>query len=127
MRTWLRIAGGVVLFGHGVVHMAGFLLLWKITEVGELTYGQMAPDPGTIAGKLAGVVWLDAAMLFCCAAVLLAAGRSVWRPTALVAVALSLPVALIDVRQTVAGVVVDVVVLAAALGSLTLRRARRAA
>ncbi|MFC3984516.1 hypothetical protein [Streptosporangium jomthongense] len=122
MRTWLRIGGGAVLFVHGVIHIAGFLLLWRITEVGELTYGRMVPDPGTAGGRLVGVVWLGAAALFCCAAVLLAVGRPAWAPTVLAATALSLPILLADLSQTGAGVVVDVVVLTGTLLAFLLVR-----
>lgn len=35
---WWRGAAAVVVAAHGALHVMGFLLLWRITDVGEFTY-----------------------------------------------------------------------------------------
>jgi hypothetical protein len=73
-RAWARvavIATALVIAAHGLVHLMGVSLLWKLGEPGQLRYADAVPVPGTVAGYLAGGLWLVAAVLFVTAAVLL--------------------------------------------------------
>jgi len=76
-------AAAVVIAAHGLIHLMGVALLWKLGEVGQLRYATAVPAPGSTAGYLAGGLWLVAAVLFVTAAALLAAGRAGWHLTAL--------------------------------------------
>ncbi len=114
-RAWVRaavIATAVVIAAHGLVHLMGVSLLWKLGEPGQLRYADAVPAPGTAAGELAGGLWLLAAVLFVAAAVLLVAGRAAWRLAALAGVAVSVPVIGLAPGQAIAGLVVDGLIVA---------------
>jgi hypothetical protein len=113
-RVWVRVAllaAAVVIAAHGLVHLMGVSLLWKLGEPGQLRYADAVPAPGTVDGYLAGGLWLVAAVLFVMAAVLLATGRP-WRLAALAGVAVSVPVIGRAPGLAVAGLVVDGLILA---------------
>ena len=113
-RGWARaavIAAAVVIAAHGLVHLMGVALLWKLGEPGQLRYADADPAPGSAAGYLMGGLWLAAAVLFVIAAVLLVARRASWRIVALVAAAVSAPVIGLASGQAIAGLVIDGVVL----------------
>lgn len=89
---WARlavIAAAVLIAAHGLIHLMGVALLWKLGQVGQLRYATAVPAPGSTAAYLVGGMWLVAAVLFVTAAVLLAAGRAAWRLTALAGVVVS--------------------------------------
>ena len=111
---WVRaavVAAAVVIAAHGLVHLMGVALLWKLGEPGQLRYADADPAPGSAAGYLMGGLWLAAAVLFVIAAVLLAAKQASWRIVALVATAVSAPVIGLASGQAIAGLVIDGVVL----------------
>ena len=113
-RGWVRaavVAGTVVIAAHGLVHLMGVALLWKLGEPGQLRYADAEPAPGSTAGYLVGSLWLAAALLFVIAAMLLAARRASWRVVALAAVAVSAPAIGLAPGQAIAGLVVDGLVL----------------
>jgi hypothetical protein len=112
--AWTRggvVAVAVVIGVHGLVHLMGMALLWKLGQPGSLRYADAVPAPGSTAGYLVGGLWLAAALLFVAAAILLAAGREAWRAIALAAVAVSASVIGPAPAQAVAGLVVDGLVL----------------
>jgi len=111
-RRMLRMGGGVVLVGHGLVHLMGVALLWHLAEPGELHYADVHPAPGTLPGLLVGFTWLVAALAFVLAGGLLVTRRAEWRRLALVASVLSGAVLVPSASMAAAGLVVDAVVLA---------------
>ena len=117
------IAAAVLLAAHGLVHLKGVSLLWKLGEPGRLRYADAVPAPGTGAAYLVGGLWLVAAVLFVTAAVLLATGRA-WRLAALAGVAVSAPVIGLAPGQAVAGLTVDGLVLVLVAVSWLRARAR---
>ena len=113
-RAWAQvavIATAVVIAAHGLVHLMGVSLLWKLGQPGQLRYADAVPAPGTVAAELAGGLWLLAAVLFVTAAILLLAGRAAWRLAALAGVAISAPVIGLAPGQAAAGLVVDGLIL----------------
>jgi hypothetical protein len=116
---WARlavVAAAVVIAAHGLIHLMGVALLWKMGEPGGLRYADAVPASGSAAGYVVGGLWLLAAVLFVAAAVLLVTGRA-WRLTALAGVVVSAPVIGLMPAQAVAGLVVDGLVLAVVAGS----------
>lgn len=111
---WARlavIAAAAVIAVHGLIHLMGVALLWKLGQPGQLHYADAVPAPDSAAGYVVGGLWLLAAVLFVAAAVLLVAGRAAWRMTALAAVVVSVPVIGLMPGQAVAGLVLDGLVL----------------
>ena len=111
IRSGARRAGGVVLAGHGLIHLMGVALMWKLGQPGELRYADMSPVPGSAAGLAVGVVWLSAAALFGWAAWLFVAGRPRWRVAALAAVVVSVPVLGPSAAMAAAGLALDALIL----------------
>ena len=105
------IAAAVAITVHGLVHLMGVALLWKLGQPGQLRYADAVPAPGSAGAYLVGGLWLAAAVLFVTAAVLLVTGHAAWRVTALAGVVISAPVSGLAPGQAVAGLVVDGLVL----------------
>jgi Na+-translocating ferredoxin:NAD+ oxidoreductase RnfD subunit len=101
----------VIIAAHGLVHLMGAAVLWKLGEPGQLRYSEAVPTPGSIAGYLVGCLWLAAAVLFVIAGILLLARRAAWRVIGLIAVVVSVSVIALAPGQAAAGLVVDGLVL----------------
>jgi hypothetical protein len=110
-------AAAVIIAAHGLVHLMGVALLWKLGEPGQLRYSEAVPTPGSVAGYLVGCLWLAAAVLFVIAGILLVSRRAAWRVIGLIAVVVSAAVIALAPGQAVAGLVVDGLVLIFAAAS----------
>jgi hypothetical protein len=113
----LRLLVAAVLAVHGLIHLIGFLVPWRIAQVEGFAYRTTAlggsVELGATGVMIVGVAWLAIAVGFVVAAV------GVWRRsawalglTAALATA-SLVVCILGLPETVAGIVVNVVILAA--------------
>jgi hypothetical protein len=118
----LGVAGAVVLAGHGLIHLLGVALYWRLGETGELRYADARPEPGSLWGLLAGGVWLLATALFLATAVLLLRRSAAWRVVGALAVLASVPVLLPMAADTGAGLAVDLGVLTAVLTAVLVNR-----
>lgn len=105
--TWLRAVVAVVMGAHGLVHLMGVALAWRLAEPGELTYADLSVEPGSAAGLGLGGVWLAACLGLAGAAVLLLLRRDAWWWTAAGGVGLSLVVTLLEVRTAPVGLAVS--------------------
>jgi hypothetical protein len=100
-----------LLVAHGLIHLMGVALEWRLAEVGDLRYADAVPVPGSPAGMVAGVVWLAAAGLFLGAGSLLLARRPRWWTWAVAGVVASAAVIALHPAPAVAGLVADGLVL----------------
>lgn len=121
-RPGVRTVAGVVLALHGAIHVIGFVLLWRIAELGDFTYDTATPEAGTWAGRFVGIAWLVAALLFVVAGGLLATGRASWRRPALAGLIVSTPALLVAVSEAAAGLVLNVALLVVLAMPLLARR-----
>lgn len=120
--TWPRMIAAAVLMAHGLVHLMGPALLWRIGEPGSLRYGQVRPAAGSTAALVVGVGWLAAALLFATAGVLLVRAARRWLPFAVAASLLSAGVIAPSVGVAGVGLFVDAAVLTAAVAIVARRR-----
>lgn len=125
----LRLLAAAVLAVHGLIHLIGFLVPWRIAQVEGFAYRTTGLDGsvelGATGAMIVGLAWLAIAVGF----VFAAAGvwrRSPWALglTAALAIA-SLAVCVLGLPETVAGIVVNVAILAA-VAWITVRRPGRA-
>lgn len=118
----LEAVAGVFIAAHGVVHLIGVTLLWKLGEPGNFRYEDMIPTPGTAAAYVAGVLWLVAAIAFTASGVSIAMKRQAWIASAVIALLFSVPALALNPSRNVAGLVVDGLVLAGCVAVFFVRR-----
>ena len=113
----LRSLAAAALAAHGLIHLIGFLVPWRIARVEGFAYRTTALggtlELGATGALIVGLAWLAIAVGF----VVAAAGvwrRSSWALglTGALAIA-SLVVCVLGFPETVAGIVVNVAILAA--------------
>src|SRR5690349_2690213 len=125
---WARlaaIAAAVVIAGHGLVHLMGVALLWKLGQPGQLRYADAVPAAGSTGAYVVGGLWLVAAVLFVTAAVLLVARRAAWRVIALAGAVISASVIGLASGHAVVGLAVDglvLVLLAVSIGKKPIKQ-----
>ncbi len=107
-----RWSAVVVLAAHGAIHAMGFALLWRLTESGELRYGDSVPEAGSAAGFAIGLVWLLAGAAFVYGAWLLSIRAERWLTVITASAATSLVVLGLMATETTIGLAVDVAALA---------------
>lgn len=115
----------VLLVGHGLIHLMGVALQWRLAEVGELRYAEAVPAPGSPAGLAAGAFWLVAAVLFVAAGVLLVRQRSSWGVLALAGAVVSAVVIGLHPAPAITGLVVDALVVVLVVGTWIAARTNR--
>jgi hypothetical protein len=113
----IRTIAAVLLALHGVIHLIGFVVPWRIATLEGFGYRTSvvngALDVGDVGVRVIGLVWLGLTVGF------LAAGYGVWRgkPWAVglagVLAIVSLIVCVVGLPETAAGVAIDVAILAA--------------
>jgi hypothetical protein len=107
----LRIAAALLMFGHGIAHLPGFLVSWRLASLEELPY-----KTTILAGRLhlgergvqaLGVVWAALAVAFA----ILSAGFLLrawwWSPAARAATAVSLVLCVLGWPEARIGVLVN--------------------
>ena len=113
----IRHIAAILLALHGVIHLIGFVTPWRIATLEGFAYRTTvfngALDVGDAGARVIGLVWLGLTFGF------LAAGYGVWRGkpwtvglTGVLAI-VSLIVCLLGLPEAGAGVVIDVLILAA--------------
>jgi hypothetical protein len=111
----LHVVAAIVVAGHGLIHLIGFVVPWGIAQVEGFPYRTTVLD-GTIAldetaMRAIGIVWLACAVGF------VLAGFGIWRRTAwalpLTAflAASSLALCVLGLPEAAAGIVVNVAIL----------------
>jgi len=124
----VRTLAVIVIAGHGLIHLIGFVVPWRIAVLEGFAYRTTALNGmislGETGAQVVGIAWLVISAGFLVAAV------GVWRHepwamslTAVLAVC-SLVVCVLGLPETGAGIVVNGVILAV-IGYLTLARSRR--
>lgn len=107
----MRIVTALVMFGHGVAHLPGFLVSWRLAALEELPY-----KTTILAGRLnlgergiqvMGVAWAALALAFAIAGAGLLLRQSWWSPTARAATAVSLIVCVLGWPDSRLGVLVN--------------------
>jgi hypothetical protein len=114
----MRFALAALLIAHGVAHLVGFVVPWKLLSTVEVPYrttilGGMT-DVGDAGARALGVVWLAAAVAFVLLAVAVLAGGTV-RVWIFAMLALSIALCVVGWPEARIGIIVNAVLLAALL------------
>jgi hypothetical protein len=125
-----RLLLGAVLLVHGAIHLLGPAMAWRLASIDGLPYRTAvlagALDVGAAGTWLLGLLWALISVAFVVAGVLVMRAAPGATTTTAVVSTLSLLLCLLWLPETVAGAVIDVVVLLvlAAAVRLTERGAR---
>jgi hypothetical protein len=117
MSALARRLAAAFFIAHGVAHLVGFVAAWQLSELKDAPYTTVilngALDVGDAGMRVMGVLWIAAAAAFAGAAV--AVIRGSYRVVAAVAL-FSLIVCGLGLPRAIAGVAIDVVILAVLAG-----------
>jgi hypothetical protein len=122
----MRFVLAALLIAHGVAHLVGFLVPWKVVSIPEVPYRTTilggVTDLGDAGARALGVVWLVAAVAFVLLAGALLAGWSV-RLWIFAMLSMSIVLCIVGWPEARIGLVVNAVLLAAllAMPDLTVR------
>jgi len=124
---YVRPVAAVLMGLHGVVHLMGMQLLWKMGEPAQLTYADAVPTAGTTAGYAVGALWALSCALFLVASALALTHRSAWKWFAIPAALISGGVIGLNVSMARIAMAIDVIVLLVAAWSIYRERHPRSA
>lgn len=119
----MKYAIAALLAGHGVAHLVGFLVSWRLMEAPEMPYRttilQGAIDLADGGIRVYGVIWLMLALGFGASALMVVAGSDIWQRLALALAAASLVMCALGWPETRIGLAVNLGILAFGLFRLT--------
>jgi hypothetical protein len=113
----IRLAGAAVVGLHGVIHLIGFVVPWRIATVEGFPYRVTAlgglADLGEAGTRVVGLLWLACAVGFIVAAVGIARRASWALQLTAVLAAVSIVLCVLGFPETAAGLMVNVGILIA--------------
>ena len=111
------VALAVLMLLHGIAHLPGFFSPWQLATLAEMPYdttllaGRL--DVGESATRLLGLVWLATSVLFVVASCGAVLHRGWWAGVAMVAIAASLALCVLEWPAARIGVPVNLAIVAA--------------
>ncbi|MEZ5243677.1 MAG: hypothetical protein R2707_01160 [Acidimicrobiales bacterium] len=114
---------GFLLALHGVVHLLGWVISWRLFEIQNFHYDDVWPAAGSWPGRVAGLLWLVAAVSLAVVGTRLAMRRPVTRMQLVGPLTLSLAMTLTSLPSALPGTAVSGSILLA-MAVLAARRAR---
>lgn len=113
--TVMRFALALVLFVHGIAHIVGFVVPWRIAKLDEAPYkttllnGRL--DVGDTGIRVVGVLWLLAAAGFAASAIALLVTSPWWPLITLIVAGFSLVLTILGWPDSRIGVPIDVLLI----------------
>jgi len=104
---------GFLLVLHGLLHLIGFVLAWRIVASSRFAYDDVWPDAGTWPGRAVGGVWLLVAVSLGVVGIRLANRRDVSVAALVVPLIASVAVSALSIPQALPGLVVSATLLGA--------------
>ena len=124
----IRIVAAVVVAGHGLIHLIGFVVPWGLAQVEGFPYRTTALGGaialGDAGARVIGIAWLACAVAF------VVAGLGIWRgaswalPLAGLLAAASIVLCVLGLPEAVAGIVVNAAIIALVAWASLVRPAR---
>ncbi len=112
----MSIFVSVFLIIHGLIHLIGFIVPWKLAVIEGFTYKTTilsgALDIGETGIRLVGTIWLLAAVGFVTGGILLLLGNPQWQMLTLAVTLLSLLLTISGWPDSQFGVLVNIIILA---------------
>jgi hypothetical protein len=105
----------MLLVGHGIAHLAGFVVPWKLMSLADLPYRTTVfghrLDVGNIGVRVAGLLWLVTGATFIVLACAVWTMASWWYQVLLGTVALSVAMCVVEWPHARAGIIANLVIL----------------
>jgi len=109
--TLARWVVGMLLIGHGLIHILGLLEIWGIADIEELT-GQPSIGIDQTAADIIATGWLTAFAILAIAGIGVLARKAWWRTWAIVGVVLSQTMIVIWWADAATGTIPNLLVVA---------------
>jgi hypothetical protein len=111
----MRIVLAILMAGHGIAHLPGFLVSWQLRSFPDMAYRTTifgaSLDVGEVGTRLIGAVWLAAGVSFIVLAGATLTRAAWWRPIAYVLIVLSTVLCLVGWPDARLGLVANAVIL----------------
>ena len=112
----IRIVLMIVLIVHGLIHLIGFVVPWRLVTIEGMAYKTTLLAGGLNVGdtgmRAVGLLWLLLALGFVVAGGGVVTGQSWWRMLALGVTVLSLVVTILGLPDSPFGVLINLIILA---------------
>jgi hypothetical protein len=112
----MRIVVAILFIVHGVAHLPGFVVPWRLASLGEMPYRTTILngtfDVGSFGIRLAGILWLLAGLGFAIAGLAAYGSSPAWPTIALVVTLFSLALTVLGWPEARIGLALNVVILA---------------
>lgn len=122
----MRWIVGILLIGHGLIHVLGPLEIWGLADIEALT-GDPSIDIGWAAAEAIALAWLGAFVILVVAGVAMMARRPWWRVLAIVGVLVSQATIFVWWDDAATGTIVNLLIVAAVVLARPLGLSYRAA
>lgn len=117
----MKILAVVFLLVHGIAHLVGFVVPWKLAELPDAPYKTTLfndrLDLGHAGIRIVGLLWLLGCVAFTAAAVLLFLERTFWMQLAAATASYSLVLSIVALPEAKIGIPVNLFI----LGGLAVR------
>ena len=119
---WVALAGFLVV--HGIAHLVGFVVPWKIFQAEEMPYSTTLfggrIEVGDLGAKIVGLFWLGLALAFLTAAGFVWVQRQGWTDLVVILASASLVLSILGLPAARLGVPINIVLLGLLLGGRAL-------
>lgn len=111
----IRVIAAIALIVHGLIHLLGFVVPWRLANVEGFTYkttllsGNL--DVGDAGIRVVGLLWLLGAIGLVAAGAALFASHPLWRPLTLWVTLFSLVITILGWPDSRFGALINVVIL----------------
>ncbi len=110
----MRFLAALILLGHGIAHLPGFLASWRLATLGELPHRTTVLANSVNVGewgiRVVGALWLTAAFAFAACSMGALGGASWWLPVAVMAAAVSVDLCILGWPDSRIGAFVNVAI-----------------
>jgi hypothetical protein len=112
----MHILLALILFGHGVAHLPGFLVFWKLTMFEEMPYKTTIlagnVNVGDVGIRVVGGLWLAVALAFAASGIGTGMRLPWWQPVTLITSVFSLLLCIVDWPDARFGVFINIALIA---------------
>jgi hypothetical protein len=106
----------LILFGHGVAHLPGFLVFWKLATLKEMSYKTTIlagnVNVGDLGIRVVGVLWLAAALAFAASSIGTVTRLPWWQPVTLITSVFSLLLCIVGWPDARFGLFINIALIA---------------